>query len=327
VKLGLYCDLRNPPGWRRDPASVYARTLERIEEGERRGLGGVFFTEHHLFEDGYLPQPLTFAAAAAARTNRMRIGTSTLLATLRPPIDVAEQAAVVDLISGGRLELGVGTGYRVPEFEAYGTKIDGRYERLERCCREIRRLWETGELSPPPVQERLPLWVGAQGPRGARLAGRLGAGLMTLRPDLLDAYQTGLAEFEGEAEPRLGGPVSLILADDPERTWAEIAPYVAYQAQSYRDYGAEGKPDEEARLAGKTVDLDWLRSEGPVMNSPHIDVVTPPEAARRMRAWLGGLALEFAYFWESVAGMPDRVAERHLELLATELAPLLAAEP
>jgi hypothetical protein len=63
------------------------------------------------------------------------------------------------------------------------------------------------------------------------------------------------------------------------------------------------------------------------MNSPHIDVVTPPEAARRMRAWLGDLELEFAYFWESIAGMPDEVADRHLELLATDLAPLLAAEP
>jgi alkanesulfonate monooxygenase SsuD/methylene tetrahydromethanopterin reductase-like flavin-dependent oxidoreductase (luciferase family) len=332
LKLGIHSDLRNPPGWRRDWAGHYAVALGRVEEAERLGLDGVWLSEHHLFEDGYLPQPLTFAAAAAARTRRIRIGTATMLPTLRPALDTAEQAALVDLISGGRLELGLGTGYRVPEFEAFGTTIEGRYERLEERCREIRRMWEGGELSPPPLQGRLPLWIGAQGPRGARLAGRVGAGLLALRPDLLEVYEAGLAEFDGEATPRLAGPVNLILADDPERTWDELRPFVAYQWGSYRAYGAEGKrsgtesgagPLGSAGPLGAGVDLDRLRSAGPDMNAPRIDVVTAAEAARRLDAWLGGAPVEHLFFWDSIAGMPDRVAARHLELLATELAPLL----
>jgi alkanesulfonate monooxygenase SsuD/methylene tetrahydromethanopterin reductase-like flavin-dependent oxidoreductase (luciferase family) len=333
LKLGIHSDLRNPPGWRRDWTEHYAAALRRIEEAERLGLDGVWLSEHHLFEDGYLPQPLTFAAAAAARTERIRIGTATMLPTLRPALDTAEQAAVVDILSAGRLELGLGTGYRVPEFEAFGTTMEGRYERLEERCREIRRRWEGGDLSPPPVQQRLPLWIGAQGPRGARLAGRVGAGLLSLRPDLLEVYEAGLAEFEGDAEPRLAGPVNLILADDPERTWDELRPYVAYQWETYQAYGAEGKPtrgrggaeaSDGPDAGGRaTVDLDRLRSAGPDMNPPRIDVVTPAEAARRLDAWLGGAPVEHAFFWDSIAGMPDAVAARHLELLGTGLAPLV----
>ncbi|HWH19836.1 MAG TPA: LLM class flavin-dependent oxidoreductase [Solirubrobacterales bacterium] len=323
MKLGIYSDLRNPAGWRRGWSRSYGRTLERVEEAERLGLGAAFFTEHHLFEDGYMPQPLTFAAAAAARTERIRIGTAVMLATLRPAIDTAEQAAVVDILSGGRLELGLGTGYRVPEFEAFGVDMSRRYALLEERCEEIRRLWEGGRLSPPPVQERLPLWIGAEGPRGARLAGRVGAGLMTLRGDLLDAVRAGRAKAGDLAPVRLSGPVNLILADDPERTWAELEPFIVHQAQTYRAYGAEGKPDEEAEIAGKSINLDWLRSTGPEMNPPRIDVVTPAEAARRMREWLGPLPVEYAFFWESIAGMPDVIADRHLELIGTDLAALL----
>jgi alkanesulfonate monooxygenase SsuD/methylene tetrahydromethanopterin reductase-like flavin-dependent oxidoreductase (luciferase family) len=324
MRVGLYCDLRNPPGWRRDWSRMYAATLERIVEAERLGLDSVWFTEHHLFEDGYLPQPLTLCAAAAARTSRMRVGTSVMLAPIRPAIDIAEQAAVVDILSGGRLELGLGTGYRIPEFAAYGQDMARRYELLESRARELRELWEGGRISPPPVQEKIPLWIAALGPRGARLAGRLGAGVMNLREDLMEPYETALSGGELSHErPRCAGPVNLILADDPEATWAEVEPYIVYQAQTYRTYGAEGTTDEE-RVASKPVSAEWLRSEGPDMNPPKFDVVTPEEAIRRMRIWLEPLPVEHIFFWESVAGMPDAISDRHLELIASEIVPAMA---
>ena len=89
---------------------------------ERLGADSVWLSEHHLFEDGYLPQPLTMAAAIAARTKRIRIGTAVLLAALRPAVQIAEEAAIVDLVSGGRLVLGFGAGYVPREFEAYGAE-------------------------------------------------------------------------------------------------------------------------------------------------------------------------------------------------------------
>jgi alkanesulfonate monooxygenase SsuD/methylene tetrahydromethanopterin reductase-like flavin-dependent oxidoreductase (luciferase family) len=324
MRIGLYVDLRNPPGWRRPWREHYARTLERLAGAEALGLASVWLTEHHLFEDGYLPQPLTFAAAVAARTTRMRIGTSVVLATLRPAIDVAEQAAVVDLVSGGRLELGIGAGYRIPEFAAYGVPATGRYETLEARGRELTELWNGGRLSPPPLQPAIPLWVGALGPRGARLAGRLGAGLLSLREDLLAPYREGLAACAGAPAPRLSGPVNLLIADDPEAAWARVKPYLAYQLQTYRDYGAQGREGDRGVVGSRPVDVERARSAGPDMNMPRFDVVTPAEAVRRLRAWLGPLPVEHAYFWESIAGMPEDLAQRHVELLATAVAPALS---
>src|SRR5690625_3908259 len=103
MRLGVFLDLRNPPAWRRSWADHYAQTVERVVECERLGAGAVWATEHHFFDDGYLPQPLVLLAGLATRTERMRLGTAIVLAALRHPQHLAEEAALVDLLSGGRL--------------------------------------------------------------------------------------------------------------------------------------------------------------------------------------------------------------------------------
>src|SRR5437660_2682479 len=217
MRLGLYFDLRNPPPWARPWPDLYARNLDVIVEAERLGAGAVWVTEHHLFEDGYLPQPLTFLAAVAARTSRVRIGTAVLLAALRPAIQVAEEAAVVDILSGGRLELGVGAGYRLPEYEAYGADIARRFSLTDDRVRAVRRLLDEGRVTPPPVQRPLPMWAGYMGLQGARRAGRLGVGLMSLDPRLLGPYREGLAEGgHDHASARMGGLVPIVVADGPD---------------------------------------------------------------------------------------------------------------
>ena len=120
MRIGTYFDMRNPPGWRRPWGTFYGETLELIEQAEAWGIDAVWVSEHHFFEDGYLPQPLTFASAIAARTKRVRLGTAVLLPALRPSLQIAEEATVVDIISNGRLDLGLGAGYRIPEYEAFG---------------------------------------------------------------------------------------------------------------------------------------------------------------------------------------------------------------
>jgi alkanesulfonate monooxygenase SsuD/methylene tetrahydromethanopterin reductase-like flavin-dependent oxidoreductase (luciferase family) len=89
VQVGIYMDMRNPQRWERPWNGFYPAALERIVEAERLGIDSVWFSEHHFWADGYLSQPLTFAATAAAKTSRVRVGTAVVLAPLRPAADIA----------------------------------------------------------------------------------------------------------------------------------------------------------------------------------------------------------------------------------------------
>jgi alkanesulfonate monooxygenase SsuD/methylene tetrahydromethanopterin reductase-like flavin-dependent oxidoreductase (luciferase family) len=320
MRVGLFMDLRNPPAWERPRETLYEQTLQQCAEAERLGIDSVWLTEHHGFDDGYLPQPLTLAAAIAARTACLRIGTAVLIAPLRPAIDIAEQAALVDLISGGRVELGLGAGYRAEEFAAFGADIGRRYALLEERAAEVQRLWEDGGVTPAPLQPRAPLWIGAHGPRGARIAGRLGAGMLSFGSRIQEPYRRALAEAGHPAgAARLTSCANLIVSEDPEAAWPRIAPHLAYQWSSYARYGL----DLPGLVAG-AVDPEALRHPGPNMAQPRFDVVTPAEAVRRIAAWLNDLPVETVYFWRSIAGMPDDLAEEHVRLLATEVGPALA---
>jgi alkanesulfonate monooxygenase SsuD/methylene tetrahydromethanopterin reductase-like flavin-dependent oxidoreductase (luciferase family) len=324
MRVGIWSDMRNPPQWRRPWPELYGKTLERIEEAERRGLDAIWLTEHHFFEDGYLSQPLAFAAAIAARTKRMRIGTAILLAPLRPALDIAEQAALVDVISNGRLELGLGAGYRVPEFNAFGVDITDRFPLLEDRVSEVRRLWEEGVIVPGPVQQRPPIWIGANGKRGARMAGRHGDGFMWLDRSIVEAYLAALDDAgHDRSMARVSGSVNVIVSSDPERAWDRVAPHLVYQWDTYARYGAEGAEKADSLVVGQASDLkaEDMRSEGPEMLMPRFDVVTPDELARRMRIWLDGMPVSDVYFWDSIAGMPDDLVEEHVRLLADEVAP------
>ncbi|WP_293047415.1 LLM class flavin-dependent oxidoreductase [Mycobacterium sp.] len=210
MKVGIYLDLRNPPQWRKDWSRVHGFGLELCEEADRLGAHSVWLSEHHLFDDGYLPQPLTFAAAVAARTRQIRIGTAVLLAPFRPAVEIAEDAAIVDAISNGRLELGFGAGYRRPEFESYAADIDRRYAEIDTRVRALRALWREGRVPPAPTQAPVPIWLGYTGPRGARRAGLLGEGLRAISPDLYPPYRQGLVDggHDASSAPSDHAPVA-----------------------------------------------------------------------------------------------------------------------
>jgi alkanesulfonate monooxygenase SsuD/methylene tetrahydromethanopterin reductase-like flavin-dependent oxidoreductase (luciferase family) len=321
VKLGLYFDLRNPAPWARPWPEVYGRALDLVVEAERLGAASVWFSEHHLFTDGYLPQPLTFAAAAAARTSRVRIGTAVLVAALRPAALVAEEAAVIDQLSGGRLELGIGAGYSVPEYELYNADIAKRYGLTDAAVAEIRRLLDDGIVTPPAAQNPFPLWLGYQGPQGAKRAGRLGVGLLSLDRSLLDPYREGLVEGGHDpATARTGGMLDIIVADDPEEAFERILPHYAHQLNSYRAAAVAGS----GRDAPKEITVEKLRGGAAQKGQiPGLRVLTPTDAVSAIREATEGSPVEHVYLWASVAGMPDDLVERHVELTCTQVAPNL----
>ncbi|MCH2170833.1 LLM class flavin-dependent oxidoreductase [Myxococcota bacterium] len=315
MQIGLYFDLRNPEAWRVPWSDFYAKSLQWVEEAEHHGADSVWVTEHHFFEDGYLPRPLTFAAAIAARTRRVRIGTAVVLAPLHPNVGIAEDAAIVDLISGGRLELGIGAGYVRPEFDAYGADRSQRFELTDECIREVRQLLDEDGITPPPCQRPFPIWAGYLGPLGARRAGRLGVGLLNLRRDCFDAYLEGLQEAGHDAEnARLGGTLSIVCADDPEEAFERILPHLAHQLNSYRKGNAAGSSKTPREL---TVDeLRNGRGSGPL---GALEVLRADEAAERIREQTRGLPVEHVYLWASIAGMPDDLVARHIEIVSTDL--------
>jgi alkanesulfonate monooxygenase SsuD/methylene tetrahydromethanopterin reductase-like flavin-dependent oxidoreductase (luciferase family) len=321
VKLGLYFDLRNPAPWARPWPEVYGRALDLVVEAERLGAASVWFSEHHLFTDGYLPQPLTFAAAAAARTSRVRIGTAVLVAALRPAALVAEEAAVIDQLSGGRLELGIGAGYSVPEYELYNADITKRYGLTDAAVAEIRRLLDDGIVTPPAAQNPFPVWLGYQGPQGAKRAGRLGVGLLSLDRSLLDPYREGLVEGGHDPEiARTGGMLDIIVADDPEEAFERILPHYAHQLNSYRAAAVAGS----GRDAPKEITVEKLRGGAAQKGQiPGLRVLTPTDAVTAIRDATEGSPVEHVYLWASVAGMPDDLVERHVELTCTQVAPTL----
>ncbi|HWL42979.1 MAG TPA: LLM class flavin-dependent oxidoreductase [Ilumatobacter sp.] len=320
MQIGIYFDVRNPPEWQQDPARLYAFTLEMCEEAERLGADSVWFSEHHMFADGYLPQPLTLAAAAAARTRRVRIGTAVVVAPLRPAVQIAEEAAVVDLISAGRLELGLGAGYRKPEFDLFAADLSRRYSATDARVRDIRALWDEGRVTPAPVQPRVPIWLGYTGPQGARRAGRLGEGLLSSRPELLAPYLEGLAEGGHDpAAARMGGNAAAWVTDDPERDWPTFSRHLAHQFDTYRRYGVEGTDRPVPRPVDPAKLIDSARNDA--LGS--FTYGTPDDVAARIAARLGDAPVTTLLFWASVSGMSEDMVRRNVELVCTRVKPLL----
>lgn len=313
MKLGMFLDMRNPARWRRPWADHYRQTLDRVAWAEQLGADSVWMTEHHFFDDGYLPQPLTLAAAIAARTERIRIGTAILLAPHRHPVHIAEEAAVVDLVSNGRLELGLGAGWAKDEFAAFGSDHGKRYAVTDSVFDAVRNLLCDGGVTPGPVQSPVPMWLGYQGPRGAARAGRLGAGLLTLDPALMAPYRAGLVEGgHGAGAARTGGVLDIIVADDPAATTRRLIPHLAHQQSTYQQQRGSGRStaDLESELAA-----EFDRS-GTV---PGLTVATPADAAAEIRRRTEGMPVEHVYLWGSLGGMPDDIVDRHLELLFTRV--------
>jgi alkanesulfonate monooxygenase SsuD/methylene tetrahydromethanopterin reductase-like flavin-dependent oxidoreductase (luciferase family) len=186
LRFGLWYDFRNPPAWKQDGTRLYAEILNQIERAEGLGWDDIWLSEHHFFDDAYTPSMLPLGCAIAARTQKVEIGTSVLLLPLHDPVRVAEDAATLDVLSGGRLQLGLGVGYRVEEFIGFDIPRGERAARMDEELTVIRRLFDGEkltfegkyysyrdiELFPKPVQRRAKLWIGGFSEPAVRRAAR-----------------------------------------------------------------------------------------------------------------------------------------------------------
>ena len=328
MQFGLLYDFRNPPQWRIPNERLYAQTIEQMVFAESLGYDSVWISEHHFVEDGYLPSLLTMAAHIAARTTRVRIGTSVLLLPFHDPLRVAEDAAVVDLLSGGRLDLGIGLGYRAEEFAVFGFPRRQRPSRFEENLAILRKAW-SGEtfthegrdrtiatpirVTPQPLQQpHPPIWCAASSVPAAERAARERLHL-TIRgsTEVYDAWANGLRERgEDVSAYQCVTRRSFFVTDDPERAWADLGPHVVYQTEAYADWGAGSLLGSDTGEAARRARQTW-------------DIGTPEEVAAAIRAYHARMPItQYIGFGVPPGVEPERM-NASLERFAREVMPLL----
>lgn len=262
VRFGLWYDFRNPSGSGSSYTDMYAAALDQIAWAEKLGFGSVWLTEHHFTEDGYTPSPLVLAGAIAARTTTLQIGTNLVLLPLHDPVRLAEDAASLSLLSGGRFSLGVGLGYRQLEFDAFHRSLRHRPSLLEEGAEIIRRAWAGRPLSftgrrfqvpdvvvAPRPEHPLPLLIGGMTQPAIERVARLGDGFLSTLNEHHEIYLDAFRAQHGDAEAaRIFAGQWIIVAEDPEREWAEVGPHALYQINTYIAWGAFGPPDQTPRF-------------------------------------------------------------------------------
>lgn len=331
VKFGLWFDFRNPPGSGRSVAETYAATLELIALAEQWGYDDIWLSEHHFIDDGYLPSLLPMAAAVAVRTSRVTIGTNVLLMPFHHPVRLAEDCAVVDNLSNGRLIFGPAVGYRLEEFATFGVPRTRRGRITEEAVEVMKLCWTEEEFSyhgrvfdfanvrctPKPVQKpRIPVWFGATQGEAIRRAARLGDGLLGGGPRGRQAYVEALREYGKDWEhPRIASAGRWIfVSNDPEADWERIRPHALYQLQQYAAwFKAAGQP----AFGDPPADYADLESRGLYL------CARPDVIAADIRRAYEAAPFERHYYWAVIPGVPIEMAMRSAELFAREVIPLL----
>jgi alkanesulfonate monooxygenase SsuD/methylene tetrahydromethanopterin reductase-like flavin-dependent oxidoreductase (luciferase family) len=321
--LTLAYDMR-APAFGAPQEVLYRAALEQSAWADWHGFTSVILHEHHSTLDGYLPSPIVLASALAAVSDRLLLQVSLIPLPLHHPLRLAEDLAVLDLISGGRLRLMVGLGYRDEEYRYFGVKRKQRVPLFEEAVAVLRQAW-TGEpfgfrgeqvrVLPRPVQRPCPqIIMGGASPASARRAARIADGYQPVASRLYEIYLEELTLL-GKAEPTLDVPAKrgsesyVHVAVDPDRAWHRIAPHALYDVAAYAEWIGD-RPGTALRVAG----ADELRSTG------RYRVVTTDECVDLARS------SQALIFKPLLGGLDPDIGWESLELFAAEVLPRLASD-
>lgn len=320
----LRFDMRAPGIGGVATADLYKTALDMAAWGEEHGAIQIVVSEHHASEDGYLPSPLVFAGAVAGRTKTIPIQIGALIVPLHDPLRLAEDMAVLDLLSGGRVSYVTAVGYVEREFAQFDRPFKGRGKRMDECLAAMRSAW-TGEpfayqgrtvrVTPRPSTPGGPgLLMGGNSRAAAKRAARFDMGMLAqgLDPEL-EAMYRGECEALGKQpgmciNPPPGMVTSAFVAEDPDKAWAEIGEHLLHDAKAYAAW--MGGAVSVSKSIATTV--DELRSA-----KGAYQIFTPDEAIAYIKG--NGLLL----LQPLCGGLePDRAWES-LELLASKVLPKL----
>lgn len=319
----LTFDMRAPDFGTPAP-ELWAAALDQVTWADELGFESVGLGEHHASPDGYNPSPLPFAAALGARSKRLLLQTSVILAPFYDTVRLAEDAAVTQLVTGGRLVLGIGAGYRPAEFEMYGRRLEDRWRTVGETIEFLRLAW-TGEpfewkgrqchVTPTPTPPP-PILLGGGTPAAARRAARIADGWFPpLDPRLWPPYREECVKL-GKADPGpypRQGPIFLWVAKEPERAWERLLPHVLHQLRSYSEWTVEayGRP-----LGPYAKDITPETAKRSAAYR-----VVPPEEAIEIGQSLGDDGV--LYLSPLLAGIDPAYAWEMLRLFEREVAPHL----
>ena len=311
----------------------YREALAEVVRAEELGFDSVWMEEHHGVKDHYWPSPLTVLAGFATRTSRMRLGTDILVFPFYHPVRLAEDVALLDVMSSGRFVLGTAIGYKPDEFALYDTPLDKRGARFEEGLRLITALWaggpvtfqgnyykvEGGRIEPTPLTKpHPPIWIGGWGEltlrRAATLADNWIPGPTADLARLLAGKQRFLAHraAAGLSAPSTEWPLTRdVIIADTDREARELAE--RHIMISYRNEYAGGwkHPLIDASIA---TDLDRLMQDRFLIGGPDQVIA----ALRPFVQRYGATHLICRLFFP---GMPHRHIMRELELIAKEVMP------
>jgi probable F420-dependent oxidoreductase len=313
----------------------YRDALDEVVRAEELGFDSVWMEEHHSVTDHYWPSPLPVLAGFATRTQRMRLGTDILVAPFYHPVRLAEDATMLDVISGGRFVLGIAIGYKPDEFALYGAELEKRGARFEEQLAIMRALWTQesvafdgtyykveGRLEPKPISRpHPPVWIGGWGDitlrRAATLADNWVPGPTADLPRLLAGKQQFLANRRaaGRTEPPAEWPLTRdVIIADTDRAARELAE--KHIMISYRKEYAGGwrHPFIDASIA---TDLDALMKNRFLIGGPD-------QIIRALRPFVTEYGTTHLICRVFFPGMPHRHIMRELELLAKEVRPAFA---
>ena len=283
-KIGVGLFTGQVPGWSgRSFHQDYSDAIELVQLAEEEGFDSAWVSEHHFAEDGYLPSLLPLLAAFAAATSRIELGTGVVLAPFHDPLRLAEDFAVVDQISGGRVVCGLGIGWREEEFRAFGVDVSTRVRRLTEIVEVLRLAWsgerfdfqgrhysyEGVRVTPPPARVP-PIYVGGFVDSAIRRAGRIGDGYISSRaqPDRVrEAFDMAAAarRAAGVDRPLLAALLqNAFVTDDPDGDWPMVARGIGHQLGVYTGWRAgtdvPGRPLQVAPPAEETI--RWTTAYG-----------------------------------------------------------------
>ena len=226
MDIGTFLLMQSPSA--RSSKEIYARGIELAQAAETLGFRNVWLAEHHFSTYGYLSRPAQLATYLAAKTTRLRVGTAVIVVPLHHPLVVAEEIAMLDVLSGGRLDVGLGRGYQHYEFERFGLELDAGRQRWDESVDIIVKSFEGKPFSydgklftipetslfPQPVQKpHPPVWITAQSPYAVEAAVRRGFNVLTggfgVSVDQLAEYGRLFGKVVAEVKPQHSPRISV----------------------------------------------------------------------------------------------------------------------